>query len=124
MCGARGMRGEGARRSFETSRECSEITRKLRSMTLAFEDVRAAMVWIAPYIHKTPVLWSEAFDVRAGAKLFFKCENFQKIGAFKARGASMRCFHSRRRKPGATLQSIRPEIMQPHSRTRRACEIL
>lgn len=42
---------------------------------------------IKPYILKTPVLTSEAINHLAGCKLFFKCENLQKIGAFKARGA-------------------------------------
>jgi threonine dehydratase len=50
-------------------------------------DVRAAQVRIAPYIHRTPVLTSAEFNALAGADLFFKCENFQKVGAFKARGA-------------------------------------
>lgn len=39
-------------------------------------------------IHRTPILTSEALNERTGARLFFKCENFQKIGAFKARGAT------------------------------------
>lgn len=43
---------------------------------------------IAPYIHKTPVLHSQAINKIAGAKIFFKCENFQKVGAFKFRGAT------------------------------------
>ncbi len=42
---------------------------------------------ILPYIHRTPVLTSAYLDELTGCKLFFKCENFQKIGAFKARGA-------------------------------------
>jgi threonine dehydratase len=42
---------------------------------------------IKPYVYKTPVLVSEAINEMAGAKLFFKCENLQHIGAFKARGA-------------------------------------
>ncbi|SEI74970.1 threonine dehydratase [Dyadobacter koreensis] len=41
---------------------------------------------ITPYIHRTPVLTSQFINQLAGAELFFKCENFQKIGAFKARG--------------------------------------
>ena len=49
--------------------------------------IRAAHARIAPYIRRTPVLSSEALDSEAGATLFFKCENLQKIGAFKARGA-------------------------------------
>ena len=42
---------------------------------------------IKPYIHQTPVLTSAYMDELTGCKLFFKCENFQKVGAFKARGA-------------------------------------
>ena len=42
---------------------------------------------IRPYIHHTPVLTSNALNAMSGASLFFKCENFQKVGAFKARGA-------------------------------------
>jgi len=42
---------------------------------------------IAPYIHRTPVLTCSTLDAEAGCRLFFKCENFQKIGAFKMRGA-------------------------------------
>lgn len=53
-----------------------------------FEDVRAASGRIAPHIHRTPVLTSELLDEMAGAQLFFKCENFQKTGSFKIRGAT------------------------------------
>lgn len=42
---------------------------------------------INPYVHKTPVLTSRSIDELAGASLFFKCENMQRGGAFKARGA-------------------------------------
>ena len=42
---------------------------------------------ISPYIHRTPVLTCSTLDAEAGCRLFFKCENFQKIGAFKMRGA-------------------------------------
>lgn len=52
-----------------------------------FEDVLAAHARIAPYIHRTPVLTSSHFNELTGAELFFKCENFQKAGAFKVRGA-------------------------------------
>lgn len=51
------------------------------------DDMRAARERITPYIHKTPVLTSRFINELTGAKLFFKCENFQKAGAFKARGA-------------------------------------
>jgi len=48
---------------------------------------------IAPYIHKTPVLTSTQLNEMVGATLFFKCENFQKMGAFKIRGASNALLH-------------------------------
>lgn len=52
------------------------------------EDVRAAAERIAPYAHRTPVLKSATIDRMVGASLFFKCESFQRVGAFKFRGAS------------------------------------
>ena len=57
-----------------------------------FGDVLAAHARIAPYIHRTPVLTSSYLNALTGAELFFKCENFQKAGAFKARGASNAVF--------------------------------
>lgn len=51
------------------------------------ESIIEAHERIKPYIHHTPVLTSESLDEMAGCRLFFKCENFQKVGAFKARGA-------------------------------------
>jgi len=50
-------------------------------------DVRAAAERIAPYAHVTPVMTCSALDALAGRSLFFKCELFQKVGAFKFRGA-------------------------------------
>ncbi|MGD9386828.1 MAG: pyridoxal-phosphate dependent enzyme [Gammaproteobacteria bacterium] len=49
--------------------------------------VRAAAERIAPFVHRTPVQHSRRLDSNLGARLFFKCENFQVGGAFKARGA-------------------------------------
>lgn len=57
-----------------------------------FEDVVDAHTRISPYIHRTPVLTSSYFNELTGAELFFKCENFQKAGAFKVRGASNAVF--------------------------------
>lgn len=51
-------------------------------------DIRSAHDLIRPHIHRTPVLTSRSLDERFGAQLFFKAENLQKIGAFKARGAT------------------------------------
>lgn len=52
-----------------------------------FADVEAAQQRIAGHVHRTPVLTCAALDRLAGARLFFKAENFQRAGAFKARGA-------------------------------------
>lgn len=57
-----------------------------------YEDVVTAHERIKPYIHRTPVLTSSYFNELTGAELFFKCENFQKAGAFKVRGASNAVF--------------------------------
>lgn len=54
---------------------------------LRLEDIRAAHARIRPFIHRTPIMTSASLDELAGARLYFKCENFQRIGAFKARGA-------------------------------------
>jgi threonine dehydratase len=57
-----------------------------------YDDVLAAHARIAPHIHRTPILTSSTLDALTGAQLFFKCENFQKAGAFKVRGASNAVF--------------------------------
>ena len=49
--------------------------------------IRAAQGRIAPHVQRTPVLTCRSLDAAVGATLYFKCENFQRIGAFKARGA-------------------------------------
>lgn len=51
------------------------------------ETLEQAHERIKPYVHRTPVMTSEAINEIAGCSIFFKCENLQKIGAFKARGA-------------------------------------
>lgn len=52
----------------------------------SLEDIQDAHQRIKPFIHHTPVLTSQSINDIAGCEIFFKCENFQKIGAFKARG--------------------------------------
>lgn len=52
-----------------------------------FEDVQQAAARIQPYAHQTPVLTCDSLDQMAQARLFFKCDNLQKVGAFKFRGA-------------------------------------
>ena len=56
------------------------------------EDIRAAAKRIAPYAHRTPVLTSATLDRMTGAHLYFKCESFQRVGAFKFRGAANAVF--------------------------------
>lgn len=51
-------------------------------------DLQEAHRRIAPYIHKTPVMSSQLINLAASCNIFFKCENLQKVGAFKMRGAS------------------------------------
>jgi threonine dehydratase len=53
-----------------------------------YRDIELAMELIEPHVHRTPVLSSRQLDAISGARLFFKCENFQKVGAFKFRGAT------------------------------------
>src|SRR5947199_4612592 len=62
------------------------------SKSLDLDRVRVAHERIRPYVHRTPVITSERLDAASDASLFFKCENFQKIGAFKARGATNAVF--------------------------------
>ena len=55
---------------------------------VTLKDIESAHERIRPFIHRTPVLTNSSIDNLIGAKLFFKCENFQKAGSFKIRGAS------------------------------------
>ncbi|MEM9024922.1 MAG: pyridoxal-phosphate dependent enzyme, partial [Bacteroidota bacterium] len=54
----------------------------------AKQDILEAATRIAPFVHRTPVLTCSSLDAMTGKQLFFKCENLQKIGAFKIRGAT------------------------------------
>ncbi|GAB3711210.1 pyridoxal-phosphate dependent enzyme [Spirosoma flavus] len=53
---------------------------------ITYDTILQAHDRVRPYIHRTPVLTNQTLNERSGAELFFKCENLQKIGAFKARG--------------------------------------
>ncbi|HYG10606.1 MAG TPA: pyridoxal-phosphate dependent enzyme [Pyrinomonadaceae bacterium] len=57
---------------------------------LTLEFIREARERIAPHVHRTPVMSSRAFNRAAGREVFFKCENFQRAGSFKMRGATNR----------------------------------
>ncbi len=56
-------------------------------MTVTLEDILQAAERIKPYAHRTPVLTCESLNRQTGAQVFLKCENLQKVGAFKFRGA-------------------------------------
>src|SRR5690554_489667 len=56
------------------------------------EDIINARDRIGEVIHRTPLLTCSAIDTLAGCRIYFKCENFQKVGAFKARGAANAVF--------------------------------
>ena len=71
-------------------------------------DIQQSHALIQPFIHRTPVLTCQSINTISGAQLFFKCENFQKIGAFKMRGASnaaLRLDEAARKKGLATHSS-------------------
>src|ERR1700685_1584915 len=63
-----------------------------QSAGLTMASIREAHERIRDKIHRTPVMTSEVLDSLAGARLYFKCENLQKAGAFKARGATNAVF--------------------------------
>jgi threonine dehydratase len=97
-----------------------------------YDDVAAAAARIAGHVHRTPVLTSRTADAELGARLFFKCENFQRMGAFKFRGAfnALARFDERQRRAGvvafssgnhaqaislaATLLGMPAVIVMPH----------
>ncbi|MCS6883765.1 MAG: pyridoxal-phosphate dependent enzyme, partial [Chloroflexaceae bacterium] len=58
------------------------------SEVVTVEQIRAAAGRIRGLAHRTPVMTSRSFDARAGVRAFFKCENFQRGGSFKIRGAA------------------------------------
>lgn len=54
----------------------------------SLKDIQTARKRISDYIHHTPILTCSSLNIMAGCSIYFKCENFQKVGAFKARGAA------------------------------------
>ena len=70
-----------------TGRDCSSVSEENSKLSVDINHVRAAHERIAQHIHRTPVIGSQLLNDLSGARLQFKCENLQKVGAFKARGA-------------------------------------
>src|SRR4029078_3209612 len=81
--------------SFRTRRVCREARAGMGATDTAAElesavdlaTARSAHARIRAHVHRTPVMTSRSLDAAMGVTLFFKCENMQKVGAFKARGA-------------------------------------
>ena len=67
--------------------ETSSIDSKKETYGVGFDDIREAARRIEPYANRTPIMTCATIDAMAGRPIVFKCENFQKIGAFKFRGA-------------------------------------
>ncbi len=69
-------------------------------MPPTLNDIHQAAKRIQPYIHRTPVLTNESLNQKVGAQVFLKCENLQKVGAFKFRGACNAVFSLRDEEAG------------------------
>src|SRR6185503_4064837 len=76
-------------------------------MEITKQDIEEAHERIKPFIHKTPVVTSKTLNEISGAEIFFKCENLQKIGAFKIRGGmnSVLSLSEEKRKKGIATHS-------------------
>lgn len=86
------------------------------------ESIIAAHGRIKAYIHRTPVMTSGSIDEMVGCRLFFKCENFQKVGAFKARGAMNA---SLKLSPGQRIKGVATHSSGNHAQAlARAAKIL
>jgi threonine dehydratase len=110
----------------------SPTTAMTDPLNLRYHDIEQAALRIQGLAHRTPVLTSRTADQRAGAQLFFKCENFQRMGAFKFRGAcnAIARFDAAQRRAGvlayssgnhaqaialsARLAGIQATIIMPH----------
>ena len=104
----------------------------MTTLAISFDDVARAHQRLAPVVHRTPVMTSSTADERTGASLFFKCENLQRVGAFKIRGAynAIAQFDAAQREGGvatyssgnhgqaialaARMQGVRALVVMPH----------
>ena len=79
----------------------------MQNLIPSSQEILEARSRINPYIHRTPVITSSLINRRIGNELFFKCENFQKAGAFKSRGAvnAILCLTPFQRKHGVATHS-------------------
>ena len=87
--------------------KCVGMESVMMAPDLTIDHVLQARERINPHIHNTPILTSTYLNDQIGAELFFKCENFQKAGAFKVRGACNSVF-------GLTDEDAVSEIGRAH----------
>jgi threonine dehydratase len=87
-----------------------------RAESVTFDDVRAAAGRLTGIAHRTPVLRSRTLDARAGAQALLKAENFQRMGAFKFRGAYNRLAQLTSRSANAASLRSRAAITRRASR--------
>ncbi len=73
------------------------------NFSVTYTDITTAATRLVGIAHRTPVLTSSQANKKAGAHIFFKCENFQRVGAFKFRGAynALSCFDENQKRRGA-----------------------
>ncbi|KAI5000180.1 hypothetical protein ZWY2020_004769 [Hordeum vulgare] len=83
---------DAALRGLAGSRDDDGHSTEGQGYATDINSIREAQARIAPYVHKTPILSSTSIDAIVRKQLFFKCECFQKAGAFKIRGASNSIF--------------------------------
>ena len=83
----------------------------LDTLKTAADAIAAARTRIAPFVHVTPVMTSRRLNAITGAELHFKCENFQRAGAFKVRGAfnAVMCLSDAE----AACRGLYPLVRQP-----------
>ncbi len=73
--------------AYMNSATSSALSMTRTPLAVSYADIAAAAVRLNGVAHRTPVLTSRTADDRSGARVFFKCENLQRVGAFKFRGA-------------------------------------
>src|SRR5512137_479412 len=102
-----GLGAGGARRPPTPILRASSTRRIAMHGLPTYDDVAAAARRLDGHAHRTPVLTSRTADEATGATLYFKCENFQRMGAFKFRGAfnALSCFDTRQRRHGVVAFS-------------------
>ena len=93
----------------------------MTTLAISFDDVAAAARRLAGVAHRTPVLRSRMADERTGAQVFFKCENLQRMGAFKFRGAYNALAQFTPSSGAPAWSRSRRATMRRRSRWRRGC---